>query len=80
MGERAIDAAKAGKRATAATRKKARGETTPVLDRNGGMHRQKQFRRIKAMLTGMDTSNLGSTTWCWLTIPKPPNGKARPDS
>lgn len=32
--------------------KRARGETTPVLDRNGGMHRQKQFRRIKAMLDG----------------------------
>jgi hypothetical protein len=52
MGEQIGGAAKTGKRKTAAVQKKARGETTPVLDRNGGMHRQKQFRRIKAMLTG----------------------------
>ena len=52
MSEQIIGAARAGKRITATAQKKARGETTPVLDRNGGMHRQKQFRRIKAMLTG----------------------------
>ena len=27
-----------------------RKETTPILDRNGGMHHQEQFARIKAML------------------------------
>lgn len=52
MSEHIIGAAKAEKRIKAASRKKTRGETTPILDRNGGMHRQKQFRRIKAMLTG----------------------------
>lgn len=44
--------AKARKRVAATARKKTRGETTPILERNGGMHRQKQFRRIKVMLTG----------------------------
>lgn len=29
-----------------------RKETTGILDRNGGMHRQKQYRQIKAMLKG----------------------------
>jgi hypothetical protein len=29
-----------------------RKETTDILDRNGGMHRQKQYRQIKAMLEG----------------------------
>ncbi|GAC1544230.1 MAG: hypothetical protein NVS2B7_18420 [Herpetosiphon sp.] len=52
MSEHIIGAAKAEKRIAATIRKKTRGETTPVLERNGGMHRQKQFRRIKAMLTG----------------------------
>jgi hypothetical protein len=52
MSGHIIGTTKAKKRVTAPARKKTRGETTPVLDRNGGMHRQKQFRRIKAMLTG----------------------------
>lgn len=52
MSEHIGGAAKAGKRIATPARKKTRGETTPVLNRNGGMHRQKQFRRIKAMLTG----------------------------
>lgn len=29
-----------------------RKETTSILERNGGMHRQKQYRQIKAMLGG----------------------------
>lgn len=52
MSEHIIGAAKVKKRVAVPARKKTRGETTPVLERNGGMHRQKQFRRIKAMLTG----------------------------
>lgn len=51
MGECINGAAKEKEVMAKAARKKPRGETTPVLERNGGMHRQKQFRRIKAMLT-----------------------------
>jgi hypothetical protein len=34
-----------------------RKETTPVLARNGGMHRQKQYRQVKAMLDGHGYKN-----------------------
>lgn len=43
--------------ARAVNGRSARKHTTGVLERNGGMHRQKQFRQIKAMLHDHDYRN-----------------------